>query len=57
MRPLEVIIGMPFVDGLLRLGQRCEYVLVEALVAESPIEAFDVAVLGRLSRIDEMQHD
>lgn len=29
--------------------------LVQALVSEAPIEAFDEAVLSRLSRLDQLQ--
>ncbi len=47
-----VVIDPPFFDDLSGLRQVGEEVLVEALVAQSAIEALDEAVLGRLARCD-----
>ena len=43
----------PRLNRLLRVGQAHEPILVQALVAEFPVEAFDVSVLYRLARLDE----
>ena len=39
------------------MGQTCEPMLVEALVAEPPVERFDVGVLGRLAGLDQARRD
>ena len=47
-----VVVDPPFFDDTSGLWQAGEEVLVEALVAQSAIEALDEAVLGRLARCD-----
>ena len=37
------------------IGQRQEPVLVQALIPEPPVEAFDGGVLDGLTRLDELQ--
>src|SRR6185437_10757125 len=41
----------------LGVGEAEEPALVETLVAEAPVEAFDIAVLRRLAWLDELQLD
>lgn len=48
-----VVVAPPVRNGLPGLLKRLEPVFVQALVAELPVEAFDVAVLHRLARLDE----
>jgi hypothetical protein len=52
VRAQEVVIVAPVRDDLTRLGQIQESVLVQALVSESAVEAFDEGVLHRLARLD-----
>ena len=47
-----VVVAAPSSDQDLRLSQRIENLAVEQLVAEPCVEAFDVAVLPRRSRLD-----
>ena len=53
MGPHLVVIAPPIGNDFPSLVQRLEPVLVQALVAEFPIEALDVAVLHRLARLDQ----
>ena len=53
MRPDFVVVDSPLLDDLASVADAVEPVLVEALVAKLPVEAFHVAVLLRLSRPDE----
>jgi hypothetical protein len=52
-----VVIDSPAFDGLPRIVQSEKPVLVEALLAELAMEAFDVAVLHRSAGCDEVQCD
>ena len=45
-----------FDDGL-DVGQTREPMLVEALIAETPVERFDIGVLIRFARFDQTQRD
>ncbi len=51
--PHFVVILAPQGDDLPGLGQGLEPVLVEAFVPEPAVEAFDIGVLGGLSRLDQ----
>jgi hypothetical protein len=53
--PNGIVVHAPGLDDCARLGQAEKPVLIETLVAEPAIEAFDVGVLVRLARVDEMQ--
>jgi hypothetical protein len=55
MRPPAVGLIAPGVDQLASLIERFELVLVEELVAEPSLEAFDEGVLDRLSGRDVME--
>lgn len=48
-----VVVTSPVGDNVAGLGERVEPMLVEALVAELAVEAFDVAVLRRAARFDQ----
>jgi len=48
-----VIVDAPVGDDLACLLQRREPMIVEALVAKLAVEAFDVAVLHGLARLDQ----
>ena len=48
-----VVVTPPVGDDVAGLGERDEPMLVEALVAELAVEAFDVAVLRRAARFDQ----
>ena len=45
MRAVLVVLEHPPVGGLAYVLQSCEQVLVQDLLAEGPVEAFDVGVL------------
>jgi len=47
--PLGVVLDAPVLDDAPCMGHREEPMLVEALVAEAPVEALDVRVLHRLA--------
>lgn len=53
MWPDFVVIDAPPLDDPLSVGHVEEPMLVEALVAESPVEALHDRVLHRLARLDE----
>src|SRR5258707_173230 len=55
MRPDFVVVPPPKLDLLLRVGEIDKPVGIEALVSKLAVEAFDVAVLGRLAWPDEVQ--
>src|SRR6266567_5525436 len=57
VRPSGLVVDAPRLNRALRIDQAHEPVLVEALVPEPAVEAFDVRVLDRLARIDEVEHD
>ena len=52
-----IVVEAPLLDDLLGVSQATEPVLVEALVAQPAIEGFDVPVLDRSSRLDEVARD
>lgn len=49
-----VVVNPPFFDDLSGFWQAGEEVLIEALVAQPAVEAFDESVLGRLAGSDVM---
>jgi hypothetical protein len=55
MRPDEVVIVAPTGDDLPRFGQTEEHMLVQALVPQSAVEAFDESILHRFARLDIMK--
>lgn len=57
MRPGVVVVDPPGFDGLASIGQADEPALVQAFVAEPPVEAFDVGVLHGLARLNEGERD
>lgn len=57
MRPHRVVVLTPSFDEILCLAETLEDMLVETLVSESAVEAFDVAVLVRFARLDEAEPD
>ena len=54
MRSRMIIIKPPGFDDLPRFGQTVEQVFVQALVAETAVEALDESVLDWLARFDVM---
>ena len=48
-----VVVPSPVSQDLPSLAETGEPVVVQALVAQPPVEALDVGVLGRLARIDQ----
>ena len=57
VRTHGVVVRPPCLDDPSRRRQRLEQVLVQALVAQATIKAFDEAVLLRLSRCDVVPLD
>src|SRR5581483_3913582 len=57
VRAHPVVIQSPVFNGLPRIVEGEEPVLVQALLAEFAVERFDIAVLHRTTRGDEMQRD
>src|SRR5271155_2511191 len=57
VRAFPVILLSPACQSCPNIVQGPEPARVEALVAESPVEAFDVAVLHRATRLDVHQPD
>src|SRR6202012_2480597 len=57
VRSVGVVVDPPFFDDLSRLVEIGEQVLVETLVAQTAVEAFDKAVLHRLAGRDVMPFD
>jgi hypothetical protein len=57
MGPDLVVVPSPELDGLSGAGNIGEPVLIEAFVTQLAVEAFDVAVLRRLARSDEVKRD
>ena len=53
MRPTLIILPPPVLDHLLRFTPVCEGLPVQAFVSELAVEAFDVRILPRASRLDE----
>lgn len=57
MWPVQVVVYSPCLDELAGMEVASEQVLVETLVPEPSVEAFDKAVLHGLSRRDVMPFD
>src|ERR1035441_1390727 len=55
VRTFAVVLLPPACQGIPYIIQRTEPVCVEALVAQSPVEALDMAILHRPSRLDVHQ--
>ena len=55
MRPDLVVLLPPELDQDLRLLQRVEDLSVQQLIAQLPVEALDVPVLPRRTRLDEQR--
>src|SRR5882724_12202174 len=51
----RVVIDSPSFDESLSISQTNEPVLIQTFVPELTVEAFDVSVLDRFSRVDEMK--
>jgi len=51
----RVVVASPVFDDYTRVGQRTELVLVETFIPKAVVERFDVGVLGRLARVNEVQ--
>jgi hypothetical protein len=57
VRTLASVIGLPPPNDLAGVGEGPEPVLIQALVAQAPVEAFAVGILDRLAGVDEPQAD
>jgi len=57
VRPFGVVLLPPGFDALLRLGDRSEMMLVQALVPQLAIETLDEAVLDGMPRPEEVESD
>ena len=57
MRSAGVVVGSPLFSDAPRGRESAKHVLVEALVAEAAIEAFDEAVLHRVARRNGVPFD
>lgn len=57
MRPLGVVLDTPLLNQPLGVAHRDEPVLVQAFIAEPPVEALDIGILHRLARPNERQRD
>ena len=57
MRTLCVIVDPPFFDDFSGLTNAGEPVLVQAFLAVSSVETFDIGVLGRFAGVDEIELD
>src|SRR5262245_28567974 len=55
VRPIAVVVDAPGLDLEARSRESREALLREALVAEAAIETLDMAILGRLARLDEVE--
>ena len=55
--PLGIVIGNQRGDGAASMADAEEQALVEQLIAHSPVEALDIAVLHRFARRDEVPID
>ena len=55
VRTLAVVLLPPACQGAPYIIQRAEPVRVEALVAQPPVDAFDMAILHRPARLDVHQ--
>lgn len=57
MQSVGVVVDPPFFDGLARLVEVGEQVLVEALLTQSAVEALDESILHRFARCDVVPFD
>ena len=57
MRPLGLVVEAPAFEDGTGLRQRAEQGLVQQLIAQSAVEAFDKGILHRLTRDDVMPAD
>ena len=55
MGPAGVVVDPPGLDDLAGIVEIEEPVLVEAFIAEPPVEGFDKGVLGWLAGLDEIE--
>ncbi len=53
----SMVVDLPRFDEQLGIGQACEPVDIEALVAKTAVEALDEGILNGLTGIDELQLD
>lgn len=54
VRPTLIVVQSPSLDDLFCICQRSEPVVVEAFIAQRPVERFDEAVVGRFARTAEV---
>jgi hypothetical protein len=57
VRPYSVVVESPCLDRVAGIAEIGEPVLVQTLVSELAVEAFDEAVLDRLARANEAELD
>jgi hypothetical protein len=57
VRPVGVVVLLPYLDQPTSARQVAEHVRIEALVAEATVQALDEAVLHRLARRDVVPLD
>ncbi len=57
VRPLGVVLLAPLFDHSAGLAEGREVMLVQALIAQLAVEAFDEAVLHRMARANEVEGD
>src|SRR5687767_8005925 len=57
MRPYLVVVAAPRLQATTSVGEADEPLLVQALVAASPVEALHVRILDGLARPDEVELD
>lgn len=57
MWAVGVVAPAPALDEELRVAEREKPMLIQALVPQPAVEAFDVTVLNRFSRLNEEQFD
>jgi hypothetical protein len=57
VRTLARVIDLPPPPDLAGVGGSPEPVLIQALVAQAPVEAFAVGIVDRLAEVDESQAD
>src|SRR5215213_3891289 len=55
MRALRVVLDLPFFDRLPHLLQRCEPVLIQALVPEPAVERLGEGIVGWLAGAGKLQ--
>lgn len=57
MRPMLLVVHAPRLDLVLGIGQVLKPVRIQTLIAKTPIEALDEAVLCRLAGLNVHQPD